>query len=203
MPYGSIRWTLPLARGAASLMESTYLFLDTEWADLPGVELVSLGLISADGRHQFYAERDPLPCDPTAFVCETVYPLLERGRAAMRDAEFTMSLRSFLRSMPRPSIVYDYPNDGALLHTAIAGFRLLPIDLAKCEVPPADLQTMYVKDDLTAMILEDWFLANPQEAERRHHALVDARALRIAWLASNGKIDAEWSPFWRRQKSAR
>jgi hypothetical protein len=49
-------------------MEPTYLFLDTEWADLPGEELVSLALISADGRDQFYAERDPLPSDATDFV---------------------------------------------------------------------------------------------------------------------------------------
>lgn len=42
---------------------ATYLFLDTEWADLVGDELVSLALISEDGRRLFYAERSPLPVD--------------------------------------------------------------------------------------------------------------------------------------------
>lgn len=37
------------------------LFLDTEWADVIGNELMSLALVSEDGRHTFYAERDPLP----------------------------------------------------------------------------------------------------------------------------------------------
>ncbi len=36
----------------------------------------------------------------------------------MPDLEFTRALRSFLRSMPTPHIVYDYPNDGALLQIA-------------------------------------------------------------------------------------
>jgi hypothetical protein len=54
-----------------------------------------------------------------------------------------------------------------------------------------------LRNDLTAMILEDWFLAHPEEAARRHHAMVDANALRIAWLATNGQIDATtWSPSW-------
>ncbi|WP_232310283.1 3'-5' exoribonuclease [Pseudoxanthomonas mexicana] len=46
----------------------TYLFLDTEWADPTGSELVSLALITEDGIHRFYAERDPLPDVATDFV---------------------------------------------------------------------------------------------------------------------------------------
>ena len=37
------------------------LFLDTEWADADGRELVSLALVSEDVKHVFYAERNPLP----------------------------------------------------------------------------------------------------------------------------------------------
>lgn len=64
---------------------ATHLFLDTEWADLAGDELVSLALISGDGRLRFYAERGPLPPEPTRFVEESVYPLLDRGSAALPD----------------------------------------------------------------------------------------------------------------------
>jgi len=35
----------------------TCLFLDTEWADAVGAELVSLALISENGQQVFYAER--------------------------------------------------------------------------------------------------------------------------------------------------
>ena len=64
-------------------MAVTYLFLDTEWADPEGRELVSLALVSQDGEAVFYAERDPLPVNPTGFVKDSVYPLLDRGSVAL------------------------------------------------------------------------------------------------------------------------
>lgn len=173
-------------------VEPTLLFLDTEWADLPGLEIVSVALISEDGQHQFYAERDPLPSEPTEFVRQSVYPLLDRGRAAMADIEFTKALRSFLRSIPNPRVVYDYPNDGVLLQIAISGFGRLASELLDSGPLPSGTELMLlVGDDLTSMILEDWFISNPDQAVRRHHALVDAAALRTAGLAAHGKIDAE------------
>lgn len=172
---------------------ATYLFLDTEWADLAGDELVSLALISADGRLRFYAEREPLPPEPTRFVEESVYPLLERGPVALPDAAFTEALRSFVGSVPDPLVVFDYAHDGTMLEMALRGFdRALSGE--ECDGAVAK---ELLRSELASMILEDWFLAHPEEAARRHHAMVDANALRIAWLATNGQIDADWSPSWR------
>ena len=172
---------------------ATHLFLDTEWADLAGDELVSLALISEDGRWCFYAERDPLPSDPTLFVKESVYPLLDRGAAALQDQVFTDALRRFLDSVPDPLVVFDYPHDGTMFEIALCGFGgRLPTE--RCDIAiPMEL----VRSDLASMILEDWFVAHPEEAARRHHAMVDANALRIAWLAATGQIEAQWSPSWR------
>lgn len=103
------------------MAEPTYLFLDTEWADTPGAALVSLGIVSADGLHVFYAERNPLPNDATEFVCNVVYPLLERGEAAVPDAVFGHSLRHFLSRIESPAILADHPNDLRLLRYALAG----------------------------------------------------------------------------------
>lgn len=172
---------------------ATYLFLDTEWADLAGDELVSLALISGDGRLRFYAEREPLPPEPTRFVEESVYPLLQRGPVALSDIAFTEALRRFIDSVPDPLVVFDYAHDGAMFEVALRGFdRGLPGE--GCESAVAK---ELLRSNLTSMILEDWFLAHPEEAARRHHAMVDANALRIAWLATNGHIDADWSPSWR------
>lgn len=182
-------------------MKPTHLFLDTEWADLEGFELVSLALISADGQHSFYAERDPLPDQPTAFVRDVVYPLLERNRAAAPDVVFARELRSFLSSIPNPAVIYDYGNDGELLRTAIAGPSLCASEALRSSAPPVQMTLSLLQDALIAEVLEDWFLAHPQEAARRHHALVDANALRMAWLAVNGAIDAVWSPTWQAHKA--
>jgi len=56
-------------------------FLDTEWADTLGSELVSVALVAEDGDF-FYAERDTLPEHPTDFVRQVVYRQLNRGPSA-------------------------------------------------------------------------------------------------------------------------
>lgn len=86
----------------------TYLFLDTKWADEAGTELVSLALVSEDGQRAFYAEREPLPLTATDFVRWTVYPLLDRGPAAMPDAAMTAALRQFLLGIDHPYVLADY-----------------------------------------------------------------------------------------------
>jgi hypothetical protein len=49
------------------------LFIDTEFADQTARELVSIALVSQDGRFEFYAERDPLPAAPSDFVRTVVF----------------------------------------------------------------------------------------------------------------------------------
>lgn len=162
-------------------MHPNYLFLDTEWADLAGTELVSLALVSADGAHRFYAERDPLPAKPTRFVEEQVYPLLDRGPAALGDEKFTETLRRFLRSVNAPSVLFDCHTDGFLLRHALAGFGDSVIASNQGLPVRPVLTLMHRGFDFTAL-LEAWFAADPARAARRHHAAVDAEALRATWL---------------------
>ena len=63
------------------------IFLDTEFTDFARPDLISLALVSEDGR-EFYAERtdyDPERC--SEFVRETVLPLLDELAAALRAAQ--------------------------------------------------------------------------------------------------------------------
>ena len=172
----------------------SYLFLDTEWADPGGSELVSLALISEDGTHQFYAERDPLPEVATDFVRSVVYPLLERGRWRMTDQEMTTGLRAFLGAVPEPIVLADYPNDLALLQYVIAGFDLSDDQAAACGPVPQPVLTRMLKEGAMGILVEDYFAGLPAAAARRHHALIDAEALRMAWLVVTGRVDApEWA----------
>lgn len=174
-------------------MEPTYLFLDCEWADVLGSELVSLALVSLDGERRFYAERNPLPAQPTDFVRAVVYPLLDRGAFALPDAEFTTRLRRFLCGIPAPCVLFDYPNDGALLRYALAGFDLPALDADACGPMPVQVTIQLIRERLVAMLLEDWFQAHPDAAARRHHAMVDAEALCQAWSAATHRSSAPWS----------
>lgn len=159
-----------------TLRRTVDLFLDCEWADVLASELVSLALVSADGRHVFYAEREPLPGDPQAWAKAVVYPLLDRGNAAMTDATMTRKLREFLASVgDKPCIRYDFGADRGLCQYVIDGF-----EVPQPEGPvPVDLQWRRC-DDMQAVI-EQWWANHPEAKARRHHALTDAHALRAAW----------------------
>jgi len=99
--------------------------------------MVGLALVSEDGLHRFYAERDPLPPSPSDFVRMHVYPLLDWGHAALRDADFTTELRRFLRSVASPYVLFDFPNDGVLLKHALEGFHLRQAIRQTCGDVPA------------------------------------------------------------------
>lgn len=158
------------------------LFLDTEFADPEAKELVSLALVSDDGKKQFYAERQPLPARATAFVQQYVYPLLDGGAAAIDTATFTTQLRAFLLSIDAPHVIYDFPDDLRLLHYAIQGFDL-PRRVADSLGRVPEIEGTLTLGGDVMRFTEAWFAEHPQA--KRHHALVDAQALRAGWIKAN------------------
>lgn len=158
------------------------LFLDTEFSDqnLLQAEIISLALVSEDGGAELYLERDPLPESCSAFVRSNVYPLLGRGAAAVHDVEFTRRLRAFLREIPEPLIIADFPGDKFFCEVALTGFHLPRSALADSGPIPA-IRWQVEDDAELAAGIERWFEARP--GVRRHHALTDAWALRDAWIA--------------------
>lgn len=160
----------------------TRLFLDTEWADTLGSELVSLAMVDEAGQHRFYAEVSPLPKDPTDFVKRVVYPLLEHGDCAMQKTDITRELRRFLAQFDAPFVLFDYGVDGALFLYALNGFDLPASLEASWGRLPKVSQTHMLRDDVKPLI-ERYFRDHyPELNRRRHHAMVDAEALRWAFL---------------------
>jgi len=156
----------------------TDLFLDCEWADVLAGELVSIGLVSLDTSAVFYAERDPLPADPTPWVAAMVYPLLERGAHALTDGAMTRALREFLAAIKRPRLFFDCATDRVLCQRVLDGHDLpRPRDLGAM---PRALRWQQLTD--TGPALERWWQLQAPAGPPRHHALNDARALRAAWL---------------------
>jgi hypothetical protein len=166
-----------------------YFFLDTEWADANAKDLVSLALIDDAGQNCFYAERDPLPESPTEFARTVVYSRLDRGAAALKDAEFCRRLRAFLGAFPDAFVLFDHANDGKLLNYALDGLDLPPADLTVCGARVQPNVTHMLRDGEFTRLFEDWFAVLPEvRAARRHNALVDAQALRAAFLQVTGKV---------------
>lgn len=159
------------------------LFLDSEWANDALRELVSLALVSEDGEHVFYAERDPLPGMPSSFVSKTVYPLLERGDAAMTDSAMTHALRSFLEPLDDCEIFADAPLDFSMLSRVWNGRDQTP--------PEPPFRTRLAREGNLMPSVERYFELNPNQRALRHHALVDAMALRSAWIVENYSFDGD------------
>ncbi|QHB73501.1 3'-5' exonuclease [Stenotrophomonas sp. 364] len=168
----------------------TYLFLDTEWADAKGLELVSIALVSEDGASTFYAERDPLPLAPTEFVKTTVYPLLQRGFHALSDPSLAQALFAFLMGQRSPHVIADYPNDLRLLREVMSWASVAKGMDERPRLPC----TLMDRDSVTTSHLERWFRLNPELSRSRHHALVDANGLRMAWLVSTGRLGSDFRP---------
>lgn len=159
------------------------LFLDTEWADQAGLKLVSMGLVSEDKRHRFYSEVSPLPKDPTHFVRSVVYPLLEHGFSARQTFDFTRDLRVFLARFDTPVVLFDHPVDCTLFRYALDGFEL-PAEVLGKLLPAPEVAVAHVANDEVRQGIELYFDKHPALAPRRHHAGVDAEALRWAFFVA-------------------
>lgn len=156
------------------------LFLDTEFSSLlaPASQLISIALVAEDGR-EFYAERPPETyresCTP--FVKEVVLPLLSGGDFEISATQMATALRVWLQGFDMAEIVTDAPNwDFRFLREAMDEPRLgWPRQVATGAVyytpPEAEFQSYFTTP-----------------GRFPHHALHDARALRLAWSAHPPKL---------------
>jgi len=152
-----------------------WLFLDCEWADAQASELVSLALVPEDpALPEFYAERASLPANATPFVKSVVYPLLNRGRAAMDDLAIATALRRYLASFNDPIIMHDTTIDLVLLGEALSH--------PDCTEPSPRLRPNLIGVPFYLQRIEQIFSQDSERRARRHHALVDARVARDAFL---------------------
>lgn len=158
------------------------VFLDTEFTDFAKPDLISLALVAEDGR-EFYAERtDYRQNECSAFVHETVLPLLGRvPGAACTSKELTDRVRAWFAAFPEPAtVIFDFQTDWDLLAGAMPG---RPLD-----------------SFATPLYLDGYAITHPffekaqnlvyNHAWPPHHALADARALMAGYRA--------WRPFMER-----
>lgn len=158
------------------------IFVDTEFTDFIQMDLISIALVSEDGR-EFYAERtDYRQDDCSEFVRLAVIPMLGRvsGAGCTRD-QLTHRLRDWFEALPEPAtLIFDYFSDWELLCDAFLGSNF---DNAPANVGDKLLLTTEI---VTDPAFQDAFKRALKEEFPVHHALGDARALMAgykAWLA--------------------
>ena len=144
------------------------LFLDCEFNEFGG-ELISMALVSEDGKHEFY-EVLRYPEKPGAFVAEHVLPKL--GKMAIGEKDFDEELARFQGWEPDCEIYADWPADFEHLCACLSragraqGFSI-----------PIECSMHLIRGDATIA------------PENPHNALSDARALRDWWQRTHGQIE--------------
>ena len=162
------------------------IFFDTEFSGLIlDPKLISIGMIAEDGERTFYAELSDTyqvsACEP--FVHEAVLPHLQGGEALMTMDELTLRLGNWIEDFNQPvqlvtdSLSWDWPWIQELFY--------LPGTWPKnLDGKPVQLYEMADSPFLERAVEEAYQTHIPRLC--RHHALDDARANRLAWLAWKG-----------------
>lgn len=170
------------------MSESVCIYFDTEFTDF-GIDsdLLSIGFVAATTDDELYIEiTDPHPqCQPSEFVREFVLPLfgrhrperLTRTQAAIRIDQWLDGLRGGDRETPI-AFVSDSVLDWQYLmelwvsmpgEPSWAAARNIRGMLAQSTLMPHQTELLFAHVD-----------EYHQERQEQHHALVDARALKMA-----------------------
>lgn len=159
------------------------IFFDTEFTGLDiDPKLISIALISEDGTHEFYSELSDTfhPKDCAPFVHEAVLPHLQGGDALMTFNELTLRLGNWINGFDQPvqlvtdSFSWDWPWIQELFSQSGTWPKNLdgkPVALSKLVGPitlDAEVELIF-RDHVPRL--------------RRHHALDDAKANRLAYRA--------------------
>ena len=163
------------------------LFLDAEFTQFRDGEVLAIGLACEDGRECYVEIADPARHARASDFCrDVVIPQfgLVPGAAMHDDAAAGQRIATWLESFDGPvAICHDYKLDWRFFESTLrvagawAGLAavLQPEDIAGVASPgsPGEAAQDAVFETSTR--------------PGRHHALVDARALRAAWLASSNR----------------
>lgn len=152
------------------------IFLDTEFADFDDREPISIGMVSEDGQHVFYAELEDFDRDRcNAFVRSTVWPLLGQvSRATVKRIDLVGRLRTWFATLPRKvTIACDSQFDREVLAAVIGG-----------PWPPNLVDWFDLRPLIDTTVFDQAVNAYHAQSDRPwHHALHDAHAHRAGWLA--------------------
>jgi hypothetical protein len=153
------------------------IFLDTEFTDFIDCDLISIGMVSEDGQHVFYAERNDFRHEwENDFVRVAVLPYLGQfPEAVCTREELTQRLRAWFASLPRSvQIACDAQQDLDLLRDALD--EELPANIKPGRFNLASLIDTTVFHKAVCHYHE-------QPGQPWHHALYDAHAHRHGWMA--------------------
>jgi hypothetical protein len=167
-----------------------YVFVDTEFTDFKNMQMISLGLVSEDGKHEFYVEITDYDLNARSqFVNDVVVPLLDLPKYGMLYSEAATKLKDWVDSLPTQQVIFvvDYGGDwnllGAMLFSNMPQKSVIAHILHSAFLNALNERGFIGEAHARAFrtlhaSMEDYYLID----NRQHHALVDAKANRTAWV---------------------
>ena len=182
-------------------------FIDTEFTDFINTDLISLGAVTEDGKHEFYCELNDYNRKASSeFVRNVVEPLLDLDKFGMSRTQASARFFCWLEELGDEYVICpDYSGDWEIIADLL---EVLPDNISRTpimlhqhlnkqildkanELQTPDFKWFFesAKKQYTEGFLE-YFLRNPKP--RQHHALADAKANRqgyfksLQWLGSHG-----------------
>jgi hypothetical protein len=152
------------------------LFLDTEYTGYgpTAPKLISLAMVAEDGQREFYVELTDTwqIADCTEYVRSNVVPLLGGSEHTLSEAR--AKLHDWLAHAPRAvQAACDSATD----------FRFLLEMLGAGTAPNLANSYFDLRPLIDSTIYDRTVARYYREDQREHHALADARAYRLGWLA--------------------
>lgn len=83
---------------------------------------------------------------------------------------------------------FDFHHDLTVLRHALAALEMPNDQIDTCGPMLQPVMARMLKEGLMGTLVEDCFAGHPQAAAHGHHAMVDAEALRMAWLTVTSPI---------------
>lgn len=183
------------------------LFCDTEFTDFISPKLISIGLVSECGKHEFYAELTDYPeKQASGFVKAVVVPLLNHSKYGNKEVEVAAKLATWLEDLgDEVTICIDYPTDHYLLMDLVEGILspnvreepemlYVALDAAaltkgiQLSTPDLGWFRKKAREEFHAGFLDYFF--NSKAAQ--HHALEDAKGNRHGWIRAINWINRDY-----------
>jgi hypothetical protein len=171
-----------------------YLFIDTEFTDFINSDLISLGLVSEDGTKEFYVEITDFNRNYSSpFVRSAVYPLLDNAKYGMSFKQAAEALEKWIANVGSYdiTIVWDFNMDLYFFRELYNPTKPDPLLNVKDKIYSKAFanrlyelgfhmqQAHHIGQATLVHAMENYF---ERIDNRRHHALVDAKANRHGWL---------------------
>ena len=183
------------------------LFLDTEFSDFINTEMISMGIVSLDGKDEFYVElNDYRPKACSEFTRRNVIPLLDLPKYGKSRNEASARLYCWLEELGEECVLcpdnnVDWEIFADLIEVLPGNVQSKPLmmwtELRSRIMKKADeLQTPDYKWFFETGVRQfnegflEYFLRNP--VPKQHHSLADSKANRNGWIKAHQWMDQHY-----------